>query len=297
LTLLDWGGKRCPIKEPLIKNVSDTALWVASYRAQESQRSDALFRDPLAGRLAGQIGERIAKDAVGGRFVEWSVVIRTCIIDDFINTAIRDGVDTIVNLGAGLDTRPYRMDLPADLRWIEVDQKSIIDHKNEVLASEVSRCRLQRISLDLSLTSERQQLFQKIANEAKKVFVLTEGVVMYLTEESVAALARDLCAQPKFRYWVAEYFTPELVKYMWASSRRRRQMRHSPMLFRPHDWIGFFNQNGWAVKKTCYMGEESVRRGRKVPLPRLFEILRPVLPGKFYEKSKRYSGYIVMEPC
>jgi O-methyltransferase involved in polyketide biosynthesis len=46
--------------EPLIRNVSDTAFWIAHHRAIETERPDALFRDPLAARLAGEHGEKIA---------------------------------------------------------------------------------------------------------------------------------------------------------------------------------------------------------------------------------------------
>src|SRR5713101_6035300 len=47
--------------EPLIRNISDTARWAAVYRAREAERPDALFRDTLARRLAGDRGEQIAK--------------------------------------------------------------------------------------------------------------------------------------------------------------------------------------------------------------------------------------------
>jgi O-methyltransferase involved in polyketide biosynthesis len=40
--------------DTLIENVSDTAFWIAHYRAVESARPDALFRDPLAALLAGE---------------------------------------------------------------------------------------------------------------------------------------------------------------------------------------------------------------------------------------------------
>lgn len=48
---------------PLVRDVSDTALWVAVYRARETERPDALFRDPYARRLAGARGEQIARAA------------------------------------------------------------------------------------------------------------------------------------------------------------------------------------------------------------------------------------------
>jgi O-methyltransferase involved in polyketide biosynthesis len=50
--------------EPAIRNISDTANWAAVYRARESERPDALFRDPFARRLAGELGERIFETLV-----------------------------------------------------------------------------------------------------------------------------------------------------------------------------------------------------------------------------------------
>jgi O-methyltransferase involved in polyketide biosynthesis len=90
-----------------IKDVSDTSIWVAHYRAEESKRPDALFRDSLAQKLIGARGAKIAQDMIKfGRYTKWSVIVRTVIIDDFITESIKEGVDTIKNLGAGLDTRP-----------------------------------------------------------------------------------------------------------------------------------------------------------------------------------------------
>ena len=94
-----------------IKHVSDTAIWVATYRARESDRPDALFKDPLAKVLAGTKGEDIARSMAFTKWVEFVVVIRTVIIDNFIRDLIAGGVDTVVNLGAGLDT--FRTEPPS----------------------------------------------------------------------------------------------------------------------------------------------------------------------------------------
>ncbi|MDT5089189.1 MAG: hypothetical protein QOG47_1896 [Mycobacterium sp.] len=105
----------------VITHVSDTARWTALYRATESARADALFRDPLAERLAGEQGRAIvAKTPMTSRN-GWWLVARTKIIDDAIARAIADGCDRVLNLAAGLDTRPYRLNLPSELRWIEAD--------------------------------------------------------------------------------------------------------------------------------------------------------------------------------
>lgn len=80
-----------------------------------------MFRDPLAERLGGEQGRAIvAKTPLTSR-TGWWLVARTKIIDDTIAQAVADGCDRVLNLAAGLDTRPYRLDLPSNFRWIEAD--------------------------------------------------------------------------------------------------------------------------------------------------------------------------------
>ncbi len=105
-----------PSPEPLIRNVSDTARWVAVYRAEETERADAIFRDPFARRLAGERGEQIAKLMPLGGDNAWSIITRTYLIDEFIKAELQRGADMVINLAAGLDSRPYRMKLPPSLR-------------------------------------------------------------------------------------------------------------------------------------------------------------------------------------
>ena len=132
------------VAEPLIKDVSDTAFWIAHLRAVESGRTDALFCDPLAERLAGRHGREVSAAMPMERMIAWHVAIRTHIIDDYLRSAIAGDVDCVLNLGAGLDTRPYRMDLPPSLRWIEADYARVIEYKEELLAGERAHCQLVR---------------------------------------------------------------------------------------------------------------------------------------------------------
>src|SRR5262245_28295114 len=104
-----------------IRNISDTAMWAARYRALETERPDALFRDPFARRLAGNRGEEIARRMPSRDRFAWAWTMRTYLFDQFIARLIGQGADMVVNLAAGLDARPYRMALPATLKWIEVD--------------------------------------------------------------------------------------------------------------------------------------------------------------------------------
>ena len=65
----------------------------------------------------------------------------------------------VVNLAAGLDARPYRMALPPNLDWIEVDLPDLVDYKERILAGETPACRLERVRLDLADVAARRKLF------------------------------------------------------------------------------------------------------------------------------------------
>src|SRR4029450_826093 len=96
-----------------IDHISDTARWVAFYRAMESERPDAIFHDPFARRLAGEQGEAIVDAMHQGRAFSWPMVVRTAVMDEIILRSIeQDGVLGVLSLAAGLDARPWRLPLP-----------------------------------------------------------------------------------------------------------------------------------------------------------------------------------------
>lgn len=281
-----------------IQDVSDTAFMVAGFRAAETERPEPLFRDPLAAKLAGDHGMKIMATVPKTFIGAWSVVIRTVIIDDLIKQAISQGVDTILNLGAGLDTRPYRMELPKSLRWVEVDYPHVIALKESRLADEDPRCRLDRVKLDLTDRDARRRFLAEIGVEASKVLVLTEGVVPYLTEADVAELAEDLRQTEQVRFWIVDYFSPLAVRY--SEKMRARFMRNTPFRFAPEDWYGFFDRNGWQVREIRYLAEEAERIGRPLPLPLLLK-LRVRLAGLFLSRArrrrmKRFAAYGLLIP-
>src|SRR5262245_26282202 len=112
-----------------IENVSDTARWVAIYRAMETERPDAIFTDPYARQLGGAKGEAIVNAMRRGRSAAWAMITRTAVFDEIISAKVQgSGVDVVLNLAAGLDTRPWRMSLPPSLRWVDVDLPGILDY-------------------------------------------------------------------------------------------------------------------------------------------------------------------------
>ena len=278
-----------------IRDVSDTSFWVAHYRALETKRPDALFQDPFAERLVGERGQRIS-NSMGkiSRYTEWSVVSRTVVIDRFIERLISEGVDTIINLGAGLDTRPYRMKLPPNLNWIEVDHPWIIEHKSKTLDALEPSCCLKRESVDLADHTQRREFLQRAASAGRKIAVLTEGVIPYLNPSQVTELAEDLKSHSQIEYWIAEYFHRKTYRYLQQTVRVLK-MRNAPFQFYPDDWFGFFHNLGWVPHDTQYLGEIAVEFGRKQPMPWWAEVLFPIFPKRMQIESRRMTGYVVFK--
>jgi methyltransferase (TIGR00027 family) len=230
--------------EPLIRNITDTARWAAVYRARETERPDALFRDPLARRLAGERGEQIAAVMPFSNKNTWSWVARTYLFDQFITEQVQQGVDMVLNLAAGLDARPYRMKLPASLRWVEVDLPELLAYKEEMLAGERPVCRLERIRLDLANSAARRELFERLGREGTKALVITEGLLVYLTADEVGSLARDLATAPGFKRWVLDLASPGLLRMLQEKMAKLSQSG-TPLKFGPEEGPDFFTPHGW----------------------------------------------------
>lgn len=278
--------------EPLIRNVSDTALWAAAYRARETERPDALFRDPLARRLAGERGERSVKEFPGGTRHAWAWVTRTWLFDHFINRCLREGADGVINLAAGLDARPFRMEIPATQKWYEVDLPDLLAYKEEVLRGEKPRCSLERIPMDLSVPSARTGLFERLGGELSRALIITEGLLIYLSEEGVGSLARDLAAQRGFKYWIIDLASPGLLRMMQKQLGGPLKQAGAPLKFAPQEGPSFFLQHGWRVVEVRSMLKTAAEIKRLSFWMRLMARL-PDSGGS--QPSRPWSGICLLE--
>ena len=265
----------------LISNVSDTARWVAVYRAWETMRPDALFADPLAARLAGEQGKAIAAVAPRATRNGWPMVVRTKLIDDLILTSVQDNCDCVVNLAAGLDTRPYRLQLPPSLDWIEADLEGMIDEKTKLLAGETPVCRLRREKVDLANATERSDFLDTVERTAKKVLVITEGLLVYLDEKTVRSIAEDLATRHPIHWWILDIASPAILHMM----RRRMggQLSEAPLKFAPSNGVAFFENLGWNAVDIHSLLREAIRLRRVPRFLRLFSFFPdpdPRSPGR-----------------
>ncbi|HXR98081.1 MAG TPA: SAM-dependent methyltransferase [Terriglobales bacterium] len=277
-----------------IRNVSDTALWIALYRAQESARPDRVFDDPFAGRLAGERGAAIAAATPFMTRHSWSIVGRTVVFDRFIADEIAQGADMVVLLAAGLDTRPYRMALPSNLRWVEVDLPGILEYKEEKLAGETPHCHLERVRLDLADAQGRRALFQRLGTEAKRIVVVSEGLIIYLQPEDVDGIARDLAAVPSIATWITDLASPALLKMMMREMGAEVNAANAPFRFAPVEGPAYFRRLGWEAVEVG----SPLRTAAK--LKRVHELglrIAAMLPQSFPRNGVRpWSGILRLKP-
>jgi methyltransferase (TIGR00027 family) len=261
----------------------------------ETRRPDAVFRDPYAARLAGEKGQAITDSMTRGRQMAWAMIVRTYAIDELVMQAVkRDGVDLIVNLAAGLDARPWRMNLPASLRWVDVDLPGILDYKLGVIGNEPTKCRYEAIRVDLRDAAKRQALFQQLGRSSSRALVIAEGLLIYLTPDDVRGLASDLSAAG-FKWWIIDIAHPRLLKMMSKMWAKRGEMANAPFLFAPEENTRFFEPSGWREKEFRSSMAEAKRIDRQMPGMWFWGFIGRFYPKKTKEMFKRFSGIALLE--
>lgn len=279
--------------ENTINHISDTALWIAAYRAQETKSSHPVVKDHLAEKLAGKKGLEMVATTPHTESMAFAMIVRTCAIDRLVEIAVSKGVDTVINLGAGLDTRPYRMNLPPDLIWIEVDFKNVIDHKNEILKSDIPCCNLQRIPFDLSRDIERKELFKQLGNKTKSALVITEGVIGYLTNQQATKLSEDLFSIPTFHYWIQDYSRGKLRKNRGTKALQKSKLQSVPLQFQVEEPLDFFSRQGWIISENLLILDEADRIGKKLPLFFPWNLLLIIFPKFIRKVGNKTYGYVM----
>jgi methyltransferase (TIGR00027 family) len=252
-----------------IRHVSDTALMVAACRALETARADGLVRDPFAERLAGPRGEAILRGITGWQLMCFGIGVRTRFLDDLvIETIAREGIEVVLSVGAGLDTRPWRLELPADLRWIEADFPEMLSYKTRAMAGEEPRCRLERVAADVTDQAQRAALFAAAAGVP--TLMITEGLLMYLAGAAVEALAAD-AARHGIRRWLLDSSALDLARMMgWDAGRSIENVR-APDHLQGAALLDAIRSNGWS--QLCF--HSYARDAAQFAAERIAAVVRP----------------------
>jgi methyltransferase (TIGR00027 family) len=280
------------MSESLIRSISDTARWVAYHRATESDRRDSIFRDPYARRLAGERGELIGRRL---RQNAWAIAIRTYLFDSAIQKLLsREPVDMVVNLASGLDSRPYRLDLPPLLLWVEIDLPEIVDIKRHILSGEKPRCQLEVIAENLADEERRRALFAQLNDQAHHILVISEGLLIYLDDDKVTSLAADLRARPHFNYWLTEVVSPSVLDWMNRKWRHHFKPANVRLGFAPSDWRTFYGKRGWEPVEFKDLVQTARKLNREPAIIRLLSVTGGLYPSWGQLQSRLWESGVAL---
>jgi methyltransferase (TIGR00027 family) len=240
-----------------------TAKWIAAARARESARPDRLFDDPFAAALAGEAGvEFLARSEAASGGENPFLPIRTRYFDDLLlNGAARQ----IVLLGAGLDTRAYRLPLSDGTRIFELDRGEVLEEKERILtaANAIAQSICHAVAVDLT-GSWMEPLVAAGFDSSRPSTWIAEGLLFYLSGEQVRSLlecARKLSASESV--FAADVFGTGLLGQLqiqpylrWLESERQ------PSPFCTDEAAGFFADCGWAPAKISEPGQPDANYGR-----------------------------------
>jgi methyltransferase (TIGR00027 family) len=260
----------------------------------ESERPDAVFVDPFARRLAGERGQQIVDAMPRGRSMAWPMIVRTAVMDEIILRCVEQGAHTVLNLAAGLDARPYRLRLPATLRWLHVDLPDMVDYFRERMAGETAHCRLEFLTADLRSPDARRDVFRNAAAEGP-VLVITEGLLVYLEPGEVADLARDLHDVANARWWLTDLGSPMLLKMLERQWQPKLSQGNAPFRFAPAEGTAFFAPFGWRETEFRSTWDESLRLHRTMRGAWLWKWLAFLQPSARRKAMQRMSGIVLLE--
>lgn len=278
-----------------IEHISDTARWVAYYRHMESERPDAIFRDPFARQLAGERGAEIVRAMKHGRSMAWPMIVRTAVFDEILRDQVdHHGIERVVNLAAGLDARPWRLTLPRTLEWLDVDLPDILQYKLDSLKGVPTACTYQAVPTDLTDAAARRTLFEQLSASARRTLVLTEGLLIYLTPDQVGTLAKDLHAQSCIQAWVIDLASPRLLKLMGNTWGKAVAKGNAPFQFGPAEGTDFFTPFGWRESQFRSSLEESWRLNRKMRGAWFWRAIGMLYPRRVQEEFRRMSGIVLL---
>jgi methyltransferase (TIGR00027 family) len=184
-------------------SVGSTAVMVAAARAVETERPDALIRDPYAKLLVTSSGAGVLWEAMLDPDIAAKVealdeesaahlhhmrgyqAVRTHFFDTFFADAVADGIRQIVILASGLDSRAYRLDWPAGTTVYEIDQPQVLDYKSTTLAESGVNPSADRREVAIDLRQDWPAALRAAGfDPTQRTAWLAEGLLMYLPAEA-----------------------------------------------------------------------------------------------------------------
>lgn len=222
-------------RPPALQGVPETMLWPLYHRASESLRPDGVLRDPESLRIM----QALDYDFVGHFGVSGgSLAARAAAIDG----VLRDWLPAhpegqVVSLGEGLETQSRRVD-NGTVRWLSVDLPEAIALRERFLPPTDRFRHLTMSALDLG--------WMAAVDRSAPVFVVAQGLLMYLAPEAVRGLLAGIAAGLPGAWLVFDTVPP------WLSRMTLRGMRQTPRYrLPPMPWGIARDEIGPVLRRWC----------------------------------------------
>ena len=160
-----------------------------------------------------------------------------------------------------------------------------------MLADQNPRCQLSRRAVDLADPAARDGFLDEALAGARKAFVLTEGLLMYLTDSDVAGLS-EAFRRPEIVWWTIDFASAGLLKTM--NGKTSGMLQNAPFKFAPPNGLGFFEDLGWTTAAAESVMAAAYRFHRLSPLMRLWA--RVSQPDPRRPGNKPWSAVACLTP-
>jgi methyltransferase (TIGR00027 family) len=162
---------------------------------------------------------------ISANVLRFGMAIRTRFVEELLMEALAaHSIKTVLSVGCGLDTRPWRLDLAPDLRWVEIDFADMLDYKDGIMSGEKPRCRRERLTVDLNDPAQRSAMYEAAGPEP--ALMITEGLLLYLPAATVEALAAETSRQSRVSHWNSDITTSAFSKILSAGADTMQSIRH-----------------------------------------------------------------------
>lgn len=299
------------------KPISRTCLMVAAGRALGAREKDPAMRNPdsLAEKLLGPeelalieehpigaalrlaMNEPPAYEAMGTAIL---MLIRTKFIDEKLQQAVENGAQQVVILGAGFDTRAYRLnELLKQVKVFEVDGPATQQYKRKRIETVVGPppANLTYVSIDFNHENLMDALLRAGYDPAKKTFFTWEGVSMYVVEAGVRQTLESIAKTAPGSSLVMDYTTEAVLDFM------KKFPEYGPAKFLDkwgEPWVfgipdgkerGFFQSAGLTLQQQFpVFSPESMKRYLTRPDGTPFAAAMP--PPKLSEEAQNMAGIL-----
>lgn len=211
------------------EKTSRTAQYMAFFRALETQRdiNDRLFSDPYAIHFLDsklRLAVRLSKYSIVSKYISNTInkkipgafssgIARTKYIDELLKTAISNGAEQVIILGAGFDTRAVRLDFLKTVPVIEIDHPNTSNFKAETYKSRIGQIpeNVRFLQIDFNVQSLDQLAIEHNLDFSKPTAVIWEGVTNYLTEEAVKSTFSFISKFAKNSYVIFTYVHKDIL--------------------------------------------------------------------------------------